>query len=293
MKILVFGSINIDMVFSVNHMVLPGETIKSSSMTKNAGGKGANQSVALAKSGSEVYFAGRIGSDGLWLKDLLSDNGVDITYLKEVEGPTGQAIIQLDKNKQNSIIILSGANGKIAENEIDEVLSNFDSDDYLVLQNEIPKVNYLINMAKAKGMKICLNPSPFEKEILDWNLEKVDLMIVNEIEASQLLQTEESDCLKLLDLLTEKYINCDFVLTAGSEGAYYKGKEGVSFASSIDVKVVDTTAAGDTFLGYFVTLISEGNACDEALSDACFAAGLAVSKFGAIQSIPTRKEVRG
>ena len=292
MKILVFGSINIDMVFSVEHMVLPGETIKSSSMKKNAGGKGANQSVALAKSGSDVYFAGCIGSDGLWLKDLLDENGVNTTFLKEIEGPTGQAIIQLDKNKQNSIIILSGANGKITETEIDEVLKSFNSDDYLVLQNEIPKVNYLINKAKDKGMKICLNPSPFEKEILDWNLEKVDLMIVNEIEASQLLQTEENDCLNLISLLSEKYSDCDFVLTAGSEGAYYKGREGVCFASSVDVKVKDTTAAGDTFLGYFVTLISEGISADEALSDACFAAGLAVSKFGAIQSIPNRKEVR-
>jgi len=293
MKILVFGSINVDMVFSVNHMVLPGETIKSSSMKKNAGGKGANQSVALAKSGSEVYFAGRVGADGLWLKEILADNGVDTTYLKEVEGPTGQAIIQLDKNKQNSIIILPGANGKISESEIDEVLSNFDCGDYLVLQNEIPKVNYLINKAKEKGLKICLNPSPFEKEILEWNLEKVDLMIVNEIEACELLQKKTDDFLELLNLLTDKFNNCDFVLTAGSEGAYYKGKEGVSFASSVDVKVKDTTAAGDTFLGYFVTLISEGISADEALSDACYAAGLAVSKFGAIKSIPTRKEVRG
>ena len=145
MRFLVLGSANIDMVFSVDRIVNPGETISSRTLFRNAGGKGANQSAALAKAGADVSFAGNIGKDGIWLLDKLSSYGVDVS-LSNVsdEGFTGQAIIQVDDSGENAIVLYPGMNRNFTEEHIDNVLNHFSSGDYLVLQNEINLVDYAI-----------------------------------------------------------------------------------------------------------------------------------------------------
>lgn len=292
MKTLVYGSINVDMVFSVDHIVLPGETIKSKSLKKSAGGKGANQAVALSKAGSDVWFAGKAGDDGQWIVEMMNEWKVNTDYLCHTSNPNGQAVIQLDRKRQNSIIVLPGANGEIQTSEIDEVLKNFEEGDCLVLQNEIPHIDYLISEADKKDMYICFNPSPMTEEIKDLPLDKVSLLVVNEVEGCALTGLgDEADYSEILEKLEELYPATELVLTAGSKGAYYRFQGDEAFSSAVKVKPVDTTGAGDTFLGFFLTYKNEGVCIENCLVDACYAAGIAVSRPGAMQSIPLRSEV--
>jgi ribokinase len=186
MKILVFGSLNIDLVFSVDHIVCPGETISSGSLEKSAGGKGANQAAALAKAGTEVYMAGKIGRDGEFLLELLQSYGVHTDYVAMYEGATGQALIQLDRRGQNSIVLYDGGNGAIEAAEIGRVLADFGAGDIILLQNEIPHTGEIIRAARSRGMKICLNPSPYDEKIDALPLNEINLFFVNEIEGAAL-----------------------------------------------------------------------------------------------------------
>ena len=170
MKILTFGSCNIDYVYEVDHIVQPGETLVANKLSKFPGGKGLNQAIAIARAGAEVYFAGCIGEDDTMLCPILQQAGVDISKLLTVNGPTGHAIIQVDKNSENSIVIYRGANGLVTESYIDKVLEDFEEGDILLLQNEISNLLYLIKKAAEKRMKIILNPSPYEDV-----LNKIDL----------------------------------------------------------------------------------------------------------------------
>ena len=186
MKILNFGSLNIDMVYDVDNFVRPGETISSLKMEKFAGGKGLNQSIALSKAGADVYHAGMIGNDGEFLKEILKENNVDTTYLKSIDGPSGHAIIQVDKNGQNCILLYSGSNSMINEEFVDNVLENFGKGDLILLQNEISCLAYIIDKAHEKGLTIALNPSPMNEIIRNCNLGFVDYFILNEVEAELL-----------------------------------------------------------------------------------------------------------
>ena len=165
MKILNFGSCNIDFVYKLDHIVTIGETETSNSMQVFPGGKGLNQSVALAKAGMEVYHAGCIGTDGEMLTDVLESNGVDISNIKKVDEKTGHPIIQVSSKGDNSIFLYSGSNAKITEEFVDEVLDKFQKGDMLLLQNEINKIDYIIEKAYKKGMCIIFNPSPYNDEI--------------------------------------------------------------------------------------------------------------------------------
>jgi ribokinase len=174
MKVLVYGSLNIDLIFEVDHIVLPGETISSVSFSRNAGGKGANQAAALAKAGLEVYMAGKIGRDGEFLLQLLHAYGVDTGNVSVYEGGTGNALIQVDTNGQNSIVLYAGGNGDIGLSEIERVFSMFDAGDYLVMQNEISRAQDIIRAAKRRSLKVHLNPSPYNETIEALPLEEVD-----------------------------------------------------------------------------------------------------------------------
>ena len=186
MKLLDFGSLNIDHTYQLPHLVRPGETLASDSYHKSEGGKGFNQAVALAKAGQEVYLAGAIGQDGLFLRDYLQELGVHTEHLCVLDAPTGHAMIQLDTEGQNCIILFGGTNGMITEAMIDEVLADFGAGDYLLLQNEISHVVSIICAAHAKGMHIILNPSPMSPELLTWPLELVEWFILNEIEGADI-----------------------------------------------------------------------------------------------------------
>ena len=294
MKFLNYGSVNIDLVFTVDHMVVPGETLSSSSFFRSAGGKGANQSAALAKAGASVTHAGKIGSDGQFLVDLLSGYGVDTSLIRRYEGATGQALIQLDKHKQNAIVLYGGGNLQITKEEIDESLALFEAGDMLVLQNEIVHTSYLIEEAKKVGMKVCLNTAPFDEKILALPLDLVDILVVNEIEGAALANTKKgSSFTEVLEALVSAYPKSEIVLTVGKGGAYYAYEEIRLHEPIYDLPVVDTTAAGDTFIGYFLTARALGHDSQMALRYACKASGLAVSRLGAMGSIPLASEVFG
>jgi ribokinase len=292
MKVLVFGSLNIDLVFPVDHIEKPGETISSASLIRSAGGKGANQAAALAKAGMDVYMAGKVGADGEFLLRLLESYGVDTGCVSRYDGATGQAIIQLDKNKQNAILLFSGGNGQITPDEIKGTLEKFDRGDTIVLQNEVVHMAEIMETARERGLRICLNPSPWDAKIAALPLHLADLFFVNEIEGAAMADLSgEAPPPRILDRLVERFPAAEIILTAGKEGAYY-GFQGLREKGDIvDLPVADTTGAGDAFTGYFLAARSRNFSVGEALTAACKAASLAVSRMGAMEAIPLGKEV--
>ena len=290
MKILNFGSLNLDNVYSVDHFVRAGETLSSSKLEKFSGGKGLNQSLSLARAGAEVYHAGCIGQDGQLLLDLLKESGADTRFVRCVPGPSGHAIIQVDKNGQNCILLYGGANQEITTEFVDEVLAAFSAGDVLLLQNEINNLDYIVEKAADKGMKIALNPSPIGENLFRLPLQKITYFILNEIEGKEITGKEAAD-----DILAEfrrRYPQSVVVLTLGKDGAVYDDGTTRCRHGIYDVPVADTTAAGDTFTGYFLTCITAGETPAAALEKASIASSLAVSVKGAAPSIPTMEQVK-
>lgn len=183
-KILTFGSLNVDYVYHVPHFVAPGETLAASKREVNCGGKGLNQSIAAARAGAEVFHAGKIGADGQILTDMLSQSGVDISYIQHSSGPSGHAIIQVDPSGQNCILLFGGSNQEITTQEVDQVLANFGPGDRIILQNEINNLAYIMQQAAARGLDIVFNPSPIDASIQSLPLELVSLLVLNEIEGA-------------------------------------------------------------------------------------------------------------
>lgn len=290
MKLLDFGSLNIDHTYQLPHLVRPGETLASDSYHKSEGGKGFNQAVALAKAGQEVYLAGAIGQDGLFLRDYLQELGVHTEHLCVLDAPTGHAMIQLDTEGQNCIILFGGTNGMITEAMIDEVLADFGAGDYLLLQNEISHVDSIICAAHAKGMHIILNPSPMSPELLTWPLELVEWFILNEIEGADITGKTQPE--EMLDELLRRYPACHVVLTLGERGSVYADATQRMDQSIVPTHTVDTTAAGDTFTGYFIHALLQGEAIQQALKTAACASAITVSRPGAGRSIPAAEEVQ-
>lgn len=295
MKVLSFGSLNIDYVYKVDHFVQKGETLSSKSLNVFSGGKGLNQSIALAKAGVETYHAGAIGEDGKFLLEILEEAGVDTSCVKILSDErTGNAIIQNDEDGDNCILLYGGANQAITKAQVDAVLSRFDAGDYLVLQNEINELPYMMAKAHEKGMKIVLNPSPMNEKIQALPLNVVDYFLLNEVEAEQVLQWKpdsEDDKDVLAAALAAKFPNAKIVLTVGSAGSIYTDGDKHFRQPGFRVKAVDTTAAGDTFSGFFIAGILCGMTEEEAMERASKAAAIAVTRPGAAPSIPTKSEV--
>lgn len=287
MKILNFGALNIDYVYAVEEIVRGGQTISASELSRSMGGKGLNQSVALARAGARVYHAGCVGVDGGFLVDFLKENGVDTGFIRCVEAPTGHAMIQVDRQGQNCIIIYGGANKAITRAHIDEVMSHFDPEDAILLQNEINDVRYIAQKAREKGMTVILNPSPVTG--LDVPLDCVDLFLLNELEAEEIFGGKTVE-----ELTVKMRLACPkarFVLTLGEQGAVYVDREQTVAVPAMKIKAVDTTAAGDTFTGFFLNAYFSGAGIGEALKTAAKAAAIAVSRPGASPSIPHRSEL--
>ncbi len=292
MKVLVFGSANIDRTYAVEHFVKAGETLSADKMDLHCGGKGFNQAIAFARAGSDVYFAGAIGEDGGMLYDALKDSGVNVDHLKRNPGPSGHAVIQVTPDGQNSIIILAGSNGALTHEDADQVLKAFSPGDLVVLQNEISSVDYIIDQAKERGMIVALNPSPFNEKIKSYDLSKVDYLLVNEVEGA--LLTDCDDPKKMADEIHAMYPNANVVLTLGCAGSVFIGKDGNVLTSGIyETNAVDTTAAGDTYTGFFLSEALTTGDIEAALKYAAIASGISVSRHGASQSIPFAKEVKG
>ena len=296
MKVLCFGSLNIDYTYKVPHFVKKGETLASERLQVFGGGKGLNQSVALAKAGTEVYHAGSIGQDGMFLLDMLKDAGANTDFVKILDTVrTGNAIIQNDKSGDNCIILYGGANQAITREQVDEVMSHFESGDYLVLQNEINELGYIVEKAHEKGMIIVLNPSPMNEKILALPLDVINYFILNEVEAAQILGKEdkgEESWEQIADDLLKKFPQATIVLTMGSEGSVFKNQKETVCQSIYKVQAVDTTAAGDTFSGYFIGGILSGLSAKEAMDQASKASAIAVTRKGAAPSIPVLAEVQ-
>lgn len=288
MKLLNFGSVNIDRVYRVPHFVRPGETLSSHSFSCFPGGKGFNQSTALARAGANVLHAGCIGKDGVWLKELLKADGVDVHLLRERDEATGHAIIQVDDHGQNCILLDGGANRSITDEDIQNAFQGCGRGDTLLIQNEISKLSEIMRAAAERGMEIVFNPAPMGEEVHTYPLELVSLFIVNEIEASELAGIRDEDPKAVVEAMEAKYPLASVVLTLGARGAVAKmGRGGeMVFVAAEKVKAVDTTAAGDTFIGYFLAERQRGAGVEEAMKVAASAAAICVTRMGAANSIP-------
>lgn len=284
MKILSFGSLNLDMVYDVEHFVMPGETLSSSRLEKFCGGKGLNQSLALARAGAQVYHAGLVGDDGDPLVEQLRADGVDVAHVGRWQGATGHAIIQVDKRGQNCILLYGGANRQVTPEQVDRVLQSFGKGDLVLLQNEISSLPYIIESAHRKGLLVALNPSPYNEEIERCDLSLVDYFLLNEVEGGQISGKTEPD--DILQALRARFPRAAFVLTLGKRGAVYDDGTTRCAHGIYKVPVVDTTAAGDTFTGYFLAAVGKGLFPQRALELASKASSLAVSVKGASNSIP-------
>jgi len=214
MKILNYGSVNIDYVYQVPHFVRPGETLASEGFQIFAGGKGANQSVALGRAGAPVWHAGKLGKEQQWIVEKLQEAKVNTEFLSLVDEPSGHAIIQVDSQGQNAILLHPGCNHIISEQEITITLSHFNRDTLVLLQNEINNITHIINSAAKQGMKVCLNPAPFTEEVISYPLDKLDLLIVNETEGEALSGTKGTD--DILEQLITDYPEVAIVLTLGA-----------------------------------------------------------------------------
>ncbi|TET10753.1 MAG: ribokinase, partial [Candidatus Thorarchaeota archaeon] len=263
MKIINFGSLNIDHVYQVEHFVQPGETIPSSGYQIHSGGKGLNQSIALARAGANVHHAGKIGPGGEHLSTQLIEAGVDTTLITMGETPTGHAIIQVSPDGENSIIVEGGANRTITSSDVDRVMSTISDGDWLLLQNEINAISLILEATRNCTYSVVFNPAPMTPDIQHLPLELVDILIINEEEGANL--TNEHQPSAILDSLLKKYPAMQIVLTLGKLGAIYVDKDQRIDQKGFKVEAVDTTAAGDTLIGFFIALLSSGSQVDEAL----------------------------
>lgn len=293
MKVLSFGSLNIDYNYKLDHIVAPGETISDQGLSVTVGGKGLNQSVALSKAGAEVWHAGIIGTDGMMLKECLENAGVNTSLLKiDPVNKSGHTIIQIeDGTAQNCIIVHAGTNGMVDEAYIDEVVNHFEPGDYVVFQNEISNVELAMKKCKLNGMKVVFNPSPMTRELAQSDIyQYVDELFINEIEGNQMTGRTDPEeiCLEMKKLWPE----CRTILTLGSDGSIILNEDGTfTRQPAFLCRAVDTTGAGDTFSGYVTAMSAAGIDIKEALETASKASSLAVRKMGAAGAIPTMAEV--
>jgi ribokinase len=288
-KVLNFGSINVDHVYTVEHFVRPGETLSCDAYRQFAGGKGLNQSIALAQAGACVFHAGKVGVADIWLKTLMEDKGVDTRFVETINGPSGHAIIQVNSTGENAIMIVGGANQLMSAADAQRIVADFGPDDFALVQNEVNAVPEIIRSAKARGMTIVFNSAPMNPQVLSYPLELVDILVVNETEAHSL--TGEIEPYAIYEIFSHRYPNIALVLTLGHKGAVYFDSQVRFHQPAETVHVVDSTGAGDTFIGFFLAELIKTNAPKIALAYATRAAALSVMRQGAADSIPNRREL--
>lgn len=289
MKLAVVGSINMDMTVCVERMPKKGETLLGDNLRYIPGGKGANQAVAMARLGAEVWMFGCVGDDsnGKALLNNLESQGVHTEHIQILENvPTGLALITVGES-DNMIVVVSGANGKVDVSYAQKICSELDDFDMVIMQHEIPMetVEYVVNYCEKKGIKVTLNPAPATR-ISEELIEKVTYLTPNEHE-TEIIFGKSEDIKTLLQKYPEKLI-----ITRGGKGVVVgmKNQELVQIPAK-SVNVVDTTGAGDTFNGAFCVRITKGDSIKDALHFANVAAGLSTEKFGAQAGMPTEKEV--
>ena len=290
--ILVVGSLNADLVVRAPHFPQPGETISGDDLKIIPGGKGANQAVAAARQGVSVAMLGRVGKDsfGPFLLDSLKSDSVDITNVHADDSATGTAIIIVDANGQNSIVLSAGANDKVSAKDIGSLKLEAN---VLLLQLEIPleTVIHAAKWGRQKGMTVILNPAP-ARQLPDELISNIDYLLPNETELNLLtgvpvndLPSAEHAAEVLLDRGAKNVI-----VTLGSKGALFASNNQVTQVNAYKVAAVDTTAAGDAFIGGFASALLRGTKIEEAVKYANACGALATTKFGAQPSLPTKEE---
>lgn len=289
MNIINFGSLNIDHVYQVGDFVRPGETMAAHQYQVFCGGKGLNQSIAAARAGGTVLHAGALGVGGEMLRQMLEESGVDTSLVLQSEQPQGHAIIQVSDTGENCILLFRGSNYAIDQSYVDSVFDRIQPPGYIMLQNEISALPYLVEQASARGFTVVLNASPLDEGILQLNLDRIHWLMINEVEGAQL--TGQTKPEEILDLLEERYPKLNVLLTMGKQGSVCQCGGVRTYQQSYPVQAVDTTGAGDTFSGYFVAALAAGASVQQAMHQAALAAAIAVARKGAAPSIPTREEV--
>ena len=283
MSIFNLGSINIDHVYRVAHLPGPGETIADIGYASGLGGKGVNQSIAAALAGARVHHIGAVGADGGWIIERLVAAGIDVSDLLEVEGATGHAVVCVDTKAENQIIIHGGANRSLTVAQIDQALARARPSDWFLAQNETNLIAEGFAMAKARGLKTAYAAAPFDAVAAAGLVGSVDLLVVNEVEAAQLAAH--------LGMAAEALPVPELLVTLGSRGARYRAGEMACEVAAFAVTPVDTTGAGDTFLGAFLAARDGGAGPEAALRQASAAAAIQVTRPGAADAIPTAAEV--
>lgn len=287
-----YGSINIDHVYRVPHLVRPGETLSSHSYRQVLGGKGANQSLAVARAGGDLTHWGRLSQSDRWVLETLAAAGVDTSHVELTTEASGHAVIQVDARGENAIIVHPGANHGFTDAQQDALLAATTPGDWLLLQNECNSLGRLISRAADQGMRVAFNPAPMTAEVRHLPLERCQLLFLNRGEAAMLVdQDERASCDLLLDVLQQQLPQVAVVLTLGNEGVCYQHGDTRLRLAAHRVAARDTTAAGDTFIGYFIAACQHDPDVTSALRLASTAAALCVQREGAAPSIPVLSEV--
>ncbi len=278
------GSINVDKVYRVSHLPGPGETLAATGFQQGLGGKGANMSVAAARAAARITHIGAVGADGRWAVERMMEYGVDTRHIAVTETATGHAIICVDDAGENSIVLFPGANRIISDAMIGQALSQASPGDTLIMQNETNGQVTAARMARDLGLHVAYAAAPFEASAVQEVLELIDLLVLNEVEATQ-LETETGSNLEDLGV-------SDIIVTLGSKGCRWLSDEGVMHFDAIPVTPVDTTGAGDTFTGYLVAGLDRKMPMAQAIGLATRAAALMVTRHGTADVIPDLKEIQ-
>lgn len=274
------GSINADHFYDVPHIPAPGETLAATDFRQGLGGKGANQSIAAARAGARVKHIGAIGTDGAWMRDQLAASGVDVSGIKVAEDPSGHAIITRACDGENAITLYPGANQNIADAWVEKHLTDIGPDDWLMLQNETNEGLNAAKFARANGARVCYSAAPFETGAVAEILPQIDMLVMNAGEHAQMMAT-----LGPQPQITQ-------LITMGGDDARLCLPDGTEIQQAAPkVDVLDTTGAGDTFIGVFIATLSAGATDADALSRATHAAALKVTKKGTADAIPTAEEI--
>lgn len=295
-KICVIGSLNMDLVVNVEEMPKKGQTLIGSSFKEVPGGKGANQAVAIAKLGGDISMIGKVGNDsfGKTLINQLKENNVKTDYIYTEDSSSGVAMITVDKNAENSIVVAPGANFKVLREDIDKCIDAIKNSEIIVLQLETPidTIKYALEKSKELGKFTILNPAPAAK-LSDDIIRNVDLLTPNETELEILSGVKidcEEDIKKAAEVMIEKGVK-QLIVTLGSKGSLYIDEDNMKFKKSYKVKAIDTTAAGDSYTGALAVYLSQDKSIEEAMDFASKVGALSVTKEGAQNSLPTLKDV--
>ncbi|QUJ76192.1 ribokinase [Sulfitobacter albidus] len=278
------GSINIDKFYGVTHHPAGGETLAAHSFSEGLGGKGANMSVAVARAAAPVSHIGAIGREGRWTRDRLLEYGVDTPHIHEIDVPTGHANIVVDAEGENTIVLFQGANVRLTESMIGAALSEASAGDILLMQNETNGQEYASHTAQKLGLRVAYAAAPFDADAVARLVDRIDIMVLNAIEAAQL---EEATGAPLLALGIR-----DVVVTLGADGCKWISDQGERAFEAYPAQPVDTTGAGDTFTGYLLAGLDRGLGMEVSIDLALKAGTLMVMRHGTADVIPDLKEIQ-